>query len=556
MKKQELIKCCKAIEFLFQSKDITQFTEADYESFDTNGTFVITFTDTAKEFLKIINTHVQREGSSYFNISDKQMAEDKLVTDTTVDLDALLAVAKILKDTGVCSFSDIPDEVIDPNLRKELEEIDKTFDYTQTFQCEIADKLKIEDTAEEVKTLLALCDYPEGLAQKMFEHHKKNHKFHLKAFEKFEVRDNRIYIPLSKADLYRIKSFLKTEMHATEQTIEETMKAKAIVISKNLNDYFYCSYGNAFQSCFALNSSYAYWYGYLPFNMADESLMIYATTGNVQKASIINGCKFHLPNMLFRAWGYVSAEGNLVVDKRYKGSSFNVEPFIKFLKDKFNAVVDGECNLYNDGKGIRSIWTEYGLGFYADSLRYRDDKVFYKYAMGVNGTDTIYKPAWKREGKAFTSVTSTVVEVSKTLDLSKPCVVVEGKLFNPRKCPITGMRIPEDMDKHPYAKYFINPVNKIIVLTYDNGVVRYDYNPLEYERAWSSISMGSGYTGGFNCGTLYLAPSSSKFYLDQKISLKSLKELLKGSIKNMEEIDAILLRTLEYDKVTCQVFKK
>ena len=555
MKKQELIKCCKAIEFLFQAKDITQFTEADYENFDTKGAFVITFTDTAKEFLKIINTHIQRDGVSYYNISDKQKTEDNLVTDTTIDLDALLAVAKILKDTGVCSFTDIPD-VIDPNLRKELEEIDKTFDYTQTFQCEIADKLKIEDTEEEVKTLLALCDYPEGLAQKMFEHHKKNHEFHLKAFEKFEVRDNRIYIPLSKADLYRIKSLLKTEMHATEHEIEETMKAKAIVISKNLNDYFYCSYGNAFQSCFALNSSYSAWYGYLPFNMADESLMIYATTGKVQKASIINGCKFHLPNMLFRAWGYVSAENNLVVDKRYKGSTFKIEPFIKLLKDKFNAIVDGECNLYNDGKGIRSIWTEYGLGFYADSLRHRSDGVFYKYACGVSGTEAAYKPSWKKAGKTLISVASTVVEVSKTLDLSKPCVVIEGKLFNPKQCPITGIQISEEMDKHPYAKYFTNPVNKIVVLTYDNGVVRYDYNPLTTEPFWSSVSLSPRNTGGFNCGTLFLAPAYSSFYLDQKISLKSLKELLKGSIKSMDEIDAILLRTLEYDKVTCQVFKK
>lgn len=556
MKKQELIKCCKAIEFLFQAKDITQFTETDYENFDTKGTFVITFTDTAKEFLKIINTHVQREGSSYYNISDKQMAEDKLVTDTTVDLDALLAVAKILRDTGVCSFTDIPDEVIDPNLRKELEEIDKTFDYTQTFQCEIADKLRIEDTVDEVKTLLALCDYPDGLAQKMFEHHKKNHEFHLKAFEKFEVRDNRIYIPLSKADLYSIKSFLKTEMHATEQAIEKTMKAKAIVISKNLNDYFYCSYGNAFQSCFALNSLYSYWYGYLPFNMADESLMIYATTGTVQKASIINGCKFHLPNMLFRAWGYVSAENNLVVDKRYGDSSFKVEPFIKILKDKFNAIVEGDCELYNDGKGIRSIWTEYGLGFYADSLRYRDDEVYYKYACGVACTETVYKPSWRKEGKTFISAASTVVEVSKTLDLSKPCVVVEGKLFNPKQCPITGIQIPEEMDKHPYAKYFTNPVNKVIVLTYDKGIVRYDYNPLTGDTNWYNIAIGPGYTGGFNSGTLYLTSTDRQFYLDQKISLKSLKELLKGSIKSMEGIDAILLRTLEYDKVTCQVFKK
>ena len=112
------------------------------------------------------------------------------------------------------------------------------------------------------------------------------------------------------------------------------------------------------------------------------------------------------------------------------------------------------------------------------------------------------------------------------------------------------------MDKHPYAKYFTNPVNKIVVLTYDNGVVRYDYNPLTTEPFWSSVSLSPRNTGGFNCGTLFLAPAYSSFYLDQKISLKSLKELLKGSIKSMDEIDAILLRTLEYDKVTCQVFKK
>ena len=54
MKKQELLKCCKAIEWLFQGKDISQYTENDYDLFNTDGVFVITFTDDAKEFLKIL----------------------------------------------------------------------------------------------------------------------------------------------------------------------------------------------------------------------------------------------------------------------------------------------------------------------------------------------------------------------------------------------------------------------------------------------------------------------------------------------------------------------
>ena len=555
-----MLRCCRAIEYLYDSIDVTKIKEEDFSKTPTRKTFVISLSDDTRTFLNVMNDYVVRKGKSFYSASKESLDKDGLNVDTSINLDTFLAVVRTLKGCGFCQFADIDEDLLDPSIKERLDNIDKTWDYKSGYDCEISNKLKISDTDFEVKTLLALCQYPEGLAQEMYDYYKQPHEFSLKAFKDFKVVDNRIIIPLSEADKYRLRKYFKSR--GITEGLNETSAVNAIVISKNLNDYFYCSYGNAFQSCFALNSQYAAWYGYLPFVMAEESYMIYATTGNVNKTSVVSGNKFHSPNMLFRAWAYASETGELLIDKRYKSNNIAAECisfFLDFLANNFGAKLGGRYNLHNNGKGIADIYKKHHLGFYADSLRLESDDecVVYSYSSGNSSVGGQYTAPWKSKHANFLEYAQTVTSISSSLDLSKPTVVAEGALINPKICPVTGIFIEQSKDAHVYAKYFTKPVKSLAILEYSSGCVRAEYVTKDVVDS-SSIFIDinrRGNAGYFNGGKLVVGNCQSPFQGGHTITLKPLKEFLKGHIKDTG-LDAILLKVIEQDKITCQVIKK
>lgn len=553
METQELLKTFRGIELLYKGVDISpdDFTKKP------TGTFCVQIDDEVKNFIRVPNIYIVRHGVTYKVQSSQHLEADETTVDTSINLKMFYATLKVLKDRKICNYNDIDEDVFDPSIMERLETIDKTFDYTKAYDCAIKNELTIDATDFEVKTLLAMCNYPEDLGQKMYESYKQPKKFMVDAFKDFEVIDNRIIIPLSDADKYRLKKSIKKY---NEYTRQELAKINAIVISKNLNDYFYCSYGNAFQSCFSLNSGANAWYGYMPFSMADESFIIYGTTGAVNKTGIISGKKFHSPNMIFRAWGYASDDKRLVIDKRYMGNEigrYAFDIFLEYFAKKFNAIISGITDLYNNGKGIYDIYTKYSLYFYSDSLRYNkeDEEVYYSYALGMRGGEAdSYRPEWQYTYGNLIQYGSNIRDVVDTLDLSKPAEVVDGILLNPKICPMTGLKIAADKDVHPYGKYLSKPVKNLLVLMYIDGYVFAEYKNRDERN--NPFRIGDEYTGGFQNGLLYVTNIIYNFNKNCKIALKPLKELLKGHVKNLQYHDAVLLKIVEDDKITCQVFKK
>lgn len=551
METQELFKTFRGIELLFKGVDISpdDFTKKP------TGTFCVQIDDEVKDFTHMYNSYIVRQGTTYKALSSAQLEADEITVDTSINLQMFYATLKVLKDRKICNYNDIDEDVFDPSIMERLDTIDKTFDYTKAYDCAIKNELTIKATDLEVKTLLAMCNYPEDLGQKMYESYKQPKKFMVDAFKDFEVVDNRIIIPLSEADKYRIKKAIKK---SNEYTRQELAKINAIVISKNLNDYFYCSYGNAFQSCFSLNSSANAWYGYMPFAMTDESFIIYGTTGGINKTGIISGKKFHSPNMIFRAWGYASDDKKLVVDKRYmadiESNAFAV--FLDYFAKKFNAITSGVTDLYNNGKGIYDVYTKYSLYFYSDSLRYdsTDKRVYYSYSSGMRVLSDSYKPDWQRQYSYFTNYGSNISAVSDTLDLTKPAEVVDGILLNPKFCPMTGLKIATDKDIHPYGKYLSKPVKNLLVLSYIDGCVFTERKTRDECEGPYRIS--NNYLGAFQGGILYVSDITYSFNKNNKVALKPLKEFLKGHVKDLRYHDAILLKVIKDDKITCQVFKK
>ena len=555
--KTEMMRTFRALEMLYKGQDISKVSLVDSIADDT-ATFCMQFEDKAKDFAELHNPFVYRNGKQMYLKSQSSVDDEGIDVAFTVTYDMLVATMNTLRKLQLCTFSNVDEDILDPTIAERMKAIDDSWDYTKAYDCDIKNKLKISDTDAEVKAMLALCQYPEGLAPKIYDSYKQTREFVLKDFKDFEVVDNRIIIPLSEADKYRMRKYFKGT-----RVDDRVLSMNALVISKNPVDYFFCSYGNSFQSCFALNSGMYCWYGYLPYVTTDESFIVYATTGEVMKTAVISGQKFHNPQMLWRSWGYATEDGSLCIDKKYRGSENGIDKLIEFccewMTDKFNVICDrrGKAEsraLYNNGKGIYDIWKTYGLKFYSDSLIQDNGEVFFSYNCG-DSVSSEYTPEWKKSFDKFIDWTSTANSIDPLLTLDKPCDIVNGVVTNINICPITKLKIPNGVKQHAYAKYFDKPLEQLAVLTYDKGCVRCDVATREFISDPIQIKPSVSYSnanGGFYGGTLYCFGNNTGIH--GTIALKSLKEFIKGCI-NTTPYSAILLKIIEDDKITCQVFK-
>lgn len=574
MQSIELLRLFKAIEFLYNGIDISTLTEKDFKKFcntdkleDTcTGNFIIAFDANSKKLLEFFNPYILREENTFYSISKDYLKEKGLKENLKVSYANLIQTIKILIELGFCEFNSLDKEALFPEYLKELEEKQKKHDYSKALDCPIKSDMTIEKLGKEFNVLLALADYPETLRDRLYEYYYAKHDFILTNFKDFEVVDNRIIIPLSEKDIYDFKKYAKDKKVSIS---DATISAKAIVVSKNILDYFYCSYGNAFQSCFALNSPMMCWHGYLPYGMVPGNFIVYATTGDVMKTGIISGSKFHNPQMIWRAWGYADANGCLLLDKKYRQSTEETNTFISFccelLHKKFGVICDRasdneERALYNNGKDIYEIWSTYKLRFYSDSLRRISSKktVYFEYAAGCNPDDVYYKPSWrdKYSGK-FSEYAKTVTSFSDDFNPLKPFAIEKGFLYNYKICPITQLHIDNSEDKHVYAKYFTEPVKNLIVLDYMDGFVFIEDSSNAVGIHSSNFDISST-TVGATCriekGHYYIYNINNRNNLRGGINLKSLKENIKGSIKDFEDF-SVLLKIIEKEKINFQVFK-
>lgn len=509
------------------------YKEEKTVSSHSEGTFAIAFDDKSKSFLGMEEDEqcCVRENRCWW--CDKDLPEGGV--NVTIAYDALVETIRYCFEHNLSTFTDVPDEVL-------FKDLDTTpIDYSkQDIDC----PLKDFSNDYELRSLIALADYPVELAEKLWECRKEDN-WVLKEFKDFPKYNNRVFIKLTDADRALLKRHGKT--------------SKYIVISKNPLDYFYCSYGNSFQSCFALNSPMSCWYGYVPFASTPESYMIYLSDGTVTDVSLLNGKKFHLPQMYLRCWAYAGKDGELIVDKFYRSDNSYIMPMIKFLSSKFNALFlrndsNKERDLYNKGKGIYKIWSKYNLRFYSDSLRKNSSTVYFKYDDGLRGETVETDRRWRDSSGNGTlaEYCKKVKDVEKDIAFDKPIALVDGILCNPVICPVTGMPITKDKDKSPYAKYFTKPVKDLCIINFIDDKIWWSYNTLKDSQAGNDLIVSvTNDPTKLDAGTLRIR---KKAYESVGVGLKRLKELIKADIE-ATDFDAILLRIVEDDKVTCQVFR-
>lgn len=531
-------------ELLVDGVDISKLTKEDIRQQVTEkrNEFYIQVDEGVKEFFNLPSVYVLRDNRAFFCAMKKKGFKPNL----TLSIEKCKDIMRLLYESDIEFFTGIDEHLYIPDFDKRMQEIDKDF----VPDCEMISKLTKENTDEALRVFLALFNYPNQYSKKLYDDSKKHHVFHINS--SYDVIDDRMYIWLKPSDIRTLKK-LFPDMSS------DLCKAKAFVVSKNVYDYFWASYGNEFESCFSLNSDYSYLYGYLPFALAPESFICYLTTGSVNKIPVISGKQFLCPNMIMRCWGYASSDGSLLVDKRYGGLSTAFCTALFYMLSKKISLIDAATSsdrysLYSDGENIKKILTETGCSFYSDSLLYNSSgEIVFSYNNGlksVSGT----RPIWKKQNKTFIQYASQVTSVSPTLNLDTPTKIVNGVLMNPKVCPITGFEISDTEKVSPFAKYFTKNCKSSIMLTYLDGSVF-----LDTEREENNIPDTTHFSFGgvrnFQSSILFISDyrrgAASAFH---SISLKTLKEHIKGYIKELP-YDGILLRWFEDDVVKYQFFK-
>lgn len=411
------------------------------------------------------NKYVKRNKDKLYD-SLSEIPEDceKIV----ISMDILKNTMTILKKYCVWSFSDVSRILYDTEYIEELSKLDADYNKSDV-PSEFVTGLSRDNTRRFFNglTAYAYCqhtDMTELLADlsKCFENDTDFSALG-SSLAGFSVIDNRLYIPIKPS----LKKILKDKLYCSD-FIEDA----CIVLSKNPYDYYYCSYGSDFQSCFALNSSHGGWVGAVVNCMTPCNYMLMLVKNTPQKVSMTGeGMKYPAPYIYARAWCWLSDDGKILVDKVYSTDRSKYETVFSDILGEFNFSFKDTTrhSLYKSAESAEII-RKYRCYFYPDSIKdYAVDSMYFTYDNGDKGFWGNYR---RPDLKAHLS---SITEVSPTLSLLKPVSFNNHKIFNPKICPITGLEIDDSQDVSVYASKFKNKLDKgLAVLTYIDGFVKVD----------------------------------------------------------------------------------
>ena len=555
MQTQDIKLVARAIEVMSHGVDISNYTYEDFRKtyFNKDGKivqragdnvpdFLLTFDDTAVTYLDGYCCNLLRQGSSYIFKRDIE----GLTPNITVTEDMLVSTIQALFKSGLSTFEGVAREVVDEEFMKRIKDLRENFNRKDNKPSESWLKnMSIEALQKNFETITAIAykDQPE-IRQKMLDTYTKPLKsFNIAGYEDYPIYDNRLFIPINEADIYDI---LK-QYPEMKRDIEGM---KYIVVSKNLYDYYYCSWGSTFQSCYSIgNSSHNGWFGMIPFGTFDSHFIIYGTKEEPQKVTMMG--KWWAPYMYFRSWGWLSENNELLVDKQYS-SDFRQNSFSS-LYDKLGFKWDNTCGSYElkEGSELKKFFNKYELRFYPDSLnRERSKFIFYR----DRGDKEFIGSNCYSGNETVVSTLGKLTSVSDTFTCVKDIEICNGVLFNPKMCPVTGLHIPENEDKSFYAKFFKEPIKSLIVLSYCDGYVKTDASTIE-----GSVSVpywkGHNDTKCYMDGNTFYFSTKPFYFSDRVIKLDKFKEFIKGHIEDAP-VNCILLKVIDNNGVQFIKYRK
>lgn len=552
MQTQDIKLVARAIEVMSHGVDISNYTYEDFRKtyFNKDGKivsragdnvpdFLLTFDDVAVTYLDGYCCNLLRQGSSYIFKRDIEGTTPNI----TVTEDMLVSTIQALFKAGLSTFEGVAREVVDEEFMKRIKDLRENFNRKDNKPHESWLKnMSIEALQKNFETITAIAykEQPE-IRQKMFDTYTKPLKsFNIAGYEDYPIYDNRLFIPINEADIYDI-------LKQYPEMKRDLEGMKYIVVSKNLYDYFYCSWGSAFQSCYSIgNSSHNGWFGMIPFGTFDSHFIIYGTKEEPQKVTMMG--KWWAPYMYFRSWGWLSEDNKLLVDKQYS-SSFRQNSFGS-LYDKLGFKYESADIELKNGSAYKTFFNKYELRFYPDSLVRSGRKFYFR----RDGGDKEFIGSNCYNGDTVVSTLGKLSSVSDAFTCVKDIEISNGILFNPKICPVTGLHIPEEEDKSFYAKFFKEPIKSLLVMSYCDGYVKTDASTLGND---SNVSFWRGHTQmrSYIDGNTFYYSTTPYYFSERLFNLVKTKEFIKAHIEDAP-VNCILLKVIDNNGVQFIKYRK
>lgn len=524
----------KAVELLKLGKDISQLDSLDNTPLSAEG-FTFKVSDNVKEQLETLN-YFKRDGTEFMMMNGADSCDLEL-TDEQAE-----TIIEILEEKFNLCNNKLTVKTINKLLSQQNER-----DFGQDIDCPMIKTLATDKVKPyfNVLTALAYYNYPDLIEKMVIAFNKKYDSFGIAGLEKCRIIDNRIYIPIEDYD----KKLMKEDV--SDDILEDV---KYFVISKNLYDYYYCSWGSNIQSCFSLNSSYGGWYGMIPMGMTDTHFICYVTNGKAVDASMMNGKKFPCPQMYWRAWGWVEKDTNkLLIDRSFCKDESNHRIFLRAFEDKFlksidSFVIDRMTHKTLKPTQYKKIYKEYDLHFYPDSILSMTTWQFRR-RDGICQFRGDHSYAWKDKGNLYSTLQCFNGFVDNFDPLKPWGKDSKNILINYKICPKTGLVIDISESEHPLSKYFNTPVDSSLVLSYMDGRVNVSAASCPYDSAGMAIIPDSNDLGSFKA-RMFRQVSTYDI-----VNIETMKQVLKENIE-ASPYKVILLRVVENDTVKILKFKK
>ena len=542
---KDILECVRAIELLHYGVDITQLdTLKQYWNMKEKKLqsrlspnvedFLCQWTPEVAEFIQWpLGLVFARRGQAF-------TAETNAGTEPincTVDLDTIKQVMTILKQKGWCKFDGINPTEYDVEYEARLKKLKAEWDYHDTSDAkEMIENLSNDTISDNLNCLLSLCEYGEEATKQILASWKDSPKhFEIETLKDYDVIDNRIYI--------KIPDFDKDELDIDVDDV------KYLVISRNVYDYFFCSYGSEIQSCYSLSSTHYGFYGMVALSACKGNFIVYLTTGKPNKCNVIAGTKWYVPRMLTRSWGWLGADGELFLDRSYTGSSISSyenrfrKLIFKYIGNDTNTVTLPTSPL-KYAEDMKNWHAKYQFRFYPDSIKVQDFKYY-----GVCYGNRCFVGNGEPFNKTLYTKAQNITEVPKGFKYKPHYEIVDGAITELRVCPITYLPLRPDEVRSKYAKFFKEPVPKLAILTYCDGYFKVDaFNNGDRYRADNiTIDTCTYSQPSYKDGSRYRFYNA--FSCDKKIPIKVFKESIAGIISNTD-LNTVLVRYIEDDRVT------
>lgn len=520
---------------------------------DSVKTITLKFTDDAWAMLDVFGgPYIEINGREFAVSNEEKLTEEGRTHIIEINKEVLTSMIQIMYANKQSMFLSVPLTTLDPERKERVAKECAEFDM-DSVHCSMKDTLARDNVRQNLEVLLTIAEYPEEVSRAVLKYYDEDYDFsevlpHIKS-DKYFIKDNRLYIAVTPDMRASLEDFMRRERITSSGN--DVNNWRWIVISKNAYDYFWCSQGSEIQSCYSLDSDYRGGYGMYPMSYLKGHFMVYCTTGVATDYSFINGIKWACPRIWARWWAWQRTDDKLMSDYLYIAASLG--RFTKYVEDLCSQVFDIPYTELKDDwhkvKYAKDYWDYYSahkLTFYSDSVKVSNYFIDFK----IKGVRDKVGSNYFAKSVSLKASASGINNIPSTFKYTKVFKILNGTITGLKKCPVTGMYIEEDVDKHYIAKEFKNPVNGCALLTYIDGFVKLDTCSTHSYASDLICNMNAGGASYFGSSEANLTPQ----FTSSSIPPTKFKNTLTKMVKQQKIYEVVVVRSIENGRISYNKF--